>query len=450
MENGQDERLLVVKALFWLRAVGGSKRFPLMALLIIACLLGVVACDFGSTNTKDVSTPIPAPDKTQPASSTSQNPIPDSSPSGNGAGQPSPAPAGSATVASSTDLSSIWGGELHLSAIPVLVDKSYYLTPNSITPDGKDLVCIAYPFEGPESGLPSKLLLMDVASKQVAEIRRSPQANIIIYSASADANWIIWTEAPHEPGFFSEWTIYAYNRRDRSVKEVAKAGKNSDGMPLVGTDGSAKLDHNVVAWAETTSETLGKDYAVVKTMNLISGETAIVSERGRSPMLSWPYIVWTETEDVSTEQPEALNKRILIAHNLETGTREKLNGLDTPKAFALHDEELAWITHDNKLILTDLGGTSEATLANVEGDSISLSLNDRLIVWYSDADTSNTQVWDRLQGKLIELPTMEGTHYFLGANSLFWTPPLPQDANGEPLAGAKAMINVLDTSKLPK
>ncbi len=417
-------------------------------LLLLACLLILGACDFGSDVPPDgaSSAPIRGNGSTSPeVAETPQNPGKIPTPIEDNSIPFSPVPTVPASLVPTFDMTTTWGSQIRMSKISMAYVENYYLTPQTVTPDGRFLICSALSRDFSETGgsQPGKVFMIDLSSHQVTELHHVPRNTIEPYDTSADDNWIVWTEAPQEPGFFSDWVTYAYNRKDHSVKQVAKAPLNKDGMPVIDTDGTAKVDHGIVVWAEAVQ---GSVHFAVKSADLTTGQVKTLTDNGFLPEISWPYVAWVETQKEPSKQVKGVNKGVITILNLQTGAKKTLNGPDTPKYFAFYNGSLAWITARGKeVILTDVNETYQQTVARAEGDdSFEFpSMNDRLITWGSQ---SRTAVYDRLQHRLVTLKEGHTGNHFVAARAVVWQEPAPKSTLSQPIFPT---INVLDTSQLP-
>ena len=364
-----------------------------------------------------------------------------------------PVPTVIVPTAIAADLADIWGKQINIIRIPMMTGQSYRLGPNAVTPDGKYLVCVSFPphlLDDPSQ--PAKVVLVDLGTLKITEIRDAPLNGSQPYEASADDNWIVWTEAPQEPGFFSDWVIYAYNRNDHSIKEVGKAPRRKldSSLPVRGPDGTAQLDHGIVVWSEGSPDIEEPVTAIVKSMDLATGKVEVLTQNGLIPRISWPYIAWAERQEEPSTQITGPNKGVIVVLDLRTGTRKKLLGPDTPKHFAIHNGLIAWVTAQGKeVLLTDVDETFRQTIAYASGDDIfeHPSLNDRLVTWQAN---SRPQVWDQAQKRLVTLENDRVFTYFISRDRLVWLSPIPGGDPNAPGASESRTINVLDTTQLRK
>jgi hypothetical protein len=344
-----------------------------------------------------------------------------------------------------------WGAQVlsQVKFIPQQMSKDYYLIPQSVTSDGKFLLATSNFFSISETDAPNpgKIVTVDLASGQTAEVTALNDSDSTPYGVTGDENWIVWTQAPKEPGFFSAWIIYAYNRTVHSIKEVAHAGKDQNGMPPRGSDGSAHVDHGRVVWAEAVPDQEDTPRNTVKMMDLQTGEVTTLSSSGYIPVISWPYAAWVEVkhpgaENGPTQLPPGVEVAIVMI-NLENGTRKALVKPDRPAGFAIYKDSVAWISADRlRVSLTNVDETFVQTIAVVTGGGTfeDPSINERLIVWHSPTEA---QVWDRQRNQLVTLASEGVTRRFASPRTLVWDGP-QSDFPDAPIG-----IQVLDTTQLP-
>jgi hypothetical protein len=322
--------------------------------------------------------------------------------------------------------------------------RDYFLIPQSVTPDGEFLLATSnfYDRTGEPLSTPTKLLMIEVGTHQTTEIHSTPPGDTQLYEANADDNWIVWTEAPKEPGFYSDWVIYAYNRSSHSLKKIAQAPRNTGGMPALGSDGTTAVGRGVAVWSEAVPDTGNSSRSVVKLADLTTGEVKVLGENGHIPAISWPHVAWLEVH-AQEVQGQLLGDTRIVVLNLETGDKKVLTKPQMPSGFAMWNGSIAWTTQkSDRLLLTDLNETFEQTIVTARGTELldAPYINDRLITWSGEG---STQVWDRKQNVLVTLTTGVVTRHFVSPRSLVWITPLgpgPEDPKN---------INVLDTTLLP-
>jgi hypothetical protein len=429
----------MVKALFGWQREGEAfvspftaampRRIPLLRIFVYVCLFALLlsACEFGTNS---------------PASGTGS-----STPGPVGEAVASQPPAVSTVVVSpvpSISYTSAWGAQVPVDLISLEIGRDYFLIPQSVTPDGRFLLATSnfYDRTGGPLVTPTKLVMIGVGDHQATEIRATSPGDTQLYEANADDNWIVWTEAPKEPGFYSDWIIYAYNRSDRSLKKIAKAPRNKDGLPALGSDGSASVERGMAVWSEAVPDTGDSPASVVKLADLATGEVKTLGENGYIPTISWPNVAWLEVQGQQSQGQQSGDTRITVL-NLETGAKKVLTKPQMPSGFAMRNGSIAWITQkSDRLILTDLDETFEQTIVTARGTELLEApyINDRLITWSGEG---RTQVWDRKLNALVTLTTGVVTRHFVSARNLVWITPLgpgPEDPKN---------IDVLDTTLLP-
>jgi len=272
--------------------------------------------------------------------------------------------------------------------------------------------------------------------------------DLIPYSAYADEHWIVWAQAPVEPGFFSDWELYAYNRADGSIKQLAKAAHKKDGLPALGSDGSPAIDHGTVVWAEAVPDVGQPNQNTIKAADLATGQSRILSTSGFAPRLSWPYAAWLEIRDrPDTTDPQGKEMQrtaVIVVLDLQHGTKAELVKPDRPVEFAIYGDSIAWIgTKRDRVTLTNVAETvvQALPLGRPSNGFEQMTMNDRLITWLG---TEAVQVWDRHKNSLVTLlPHGPSISQFVTNNYLVWI------NRTDFSRGAATDINILDTTKLP-
>ncbi len=428
----------------------------LLTLCILALL--IIGCDLFPSNANkpaiatSTSTPMLATSAKLPSSSPTTAALPPEPSEPPEPPIPTAVPTVPVTLTPNVSMAQAWGAQIYkqVKHIPIVLgsDNSYSLFEQSITEDGKFLLATYNPSDAENN--PDKqprVMIIDIASGQSTEIGRTPKAAVEPYGVNGDDNWIIWTQAPQGPGFFSDWVIYAYNRADHSTKELARAARGKDGMPVLGSDGSAQIDHGRVVWSEgVQDDPKAASHTFVRMMDMNTGQVTTLSSHGLYPMISWPHVAWIELqlppEGSPTPAPGQAKAAITVL-NLENGKKRVLTKPDKPSSMALYKNSFVWISSDSKrVLLTDLDETFEQTIAVIRGGGSfqNPSMNDRLITWGSQSDPV---VWDRKQNKLITVASSDASHLFVGPHDFVW--------EGHPHDAPKADsgINILDTTQLP-
>lgn len=447
------------------RAAHLSKWIPLLLLCVVSLL--VVSCDFLASGSDSAAAPTNTPIRGRadlshdatPLAARSRQAQP-SAPTAVSAKSPAQSPVPSAVptslvpLAANLDMAQAWGAAIHrqVQHIPIQPNPTTFLLVQSVTQDGKFLLASANPSDPQNSAnQQSSAVMVDIASGQATEIGRVPNpagattSAIQVYEIHSDQDWIVWTQAPQEPGFFSDWALYAYNRTDHSTKEIARAAKNKNGLPALGSDGSAQIDHGTLVWTEGVPDLINSQRSLLKLLDMPTGQVTTLSANGWSPKLSWPNLAWIELQsppDGSPTPGPGEAKAQVVVLNLENGTRKLLTRPNKPSYIALYKDSFAWISNDSKrVLLTDLAETFERTIAVAQGgDSFQdPSLNDRLITWGDQL--SKVEVWDRKQNRIITIGPKG--HQLVSARNLVWVGPTnaPGSTSDE--------IKILDTTQLP-
>ncbi|HVF98215.1 MAG TPA: hypothetical protein VND68_00115 [Chloroflexia bacterium] len=333
--------------------------------------------------------------------------------------------------------------------IGIWASKDYYLMPQSMASDGKYLLATAFYSQVDESSpdKPGKVVMADITTGQITEIYSTKVGGIVPYGVTGDESWVVWSQAPKEPGFFSDWEMYAYNRAERSIRLIASAPKDKGGLPAIGSDGSAHVDHGRVVWSETVPDQGDTSRNIVKKLVLDTGEITTLSENGYVPVISWPYVAWLQvaeqtTPEGSTPAQQGIDLEI-ITLNLESGAKKTLHGPRQPIGFALRKDSVIWISTDGRqLVLTNIEETFEqiVAVAQTAEPFSEPSIDDRFITW---GGQPSAHVWDRKKNSLVTIVSDTVARRFVGAGMLVW------DGPASDLPGAAYGIQVLDTTKLP-
>ncbi len=366
-----------------------------------------------------------------------------------------PVPIGTVPAQVSLNLADAWGPQVlsqtqRLSAHLMGADR---LGVQSIAPDGAFLLASAnppLPADGSSTiaDKPTKLIIVDLPSLHAHDVATPAKAGVVPYGARIAENWIVWAQAPQEPGFFSDWELYAYNRADGSIKQLAKAAHNKDGLPVQGSDGSPTIDHGIVVWAEAVADA-GQPYQnTIKALDLASGQSRVLSAGGFAPRISWPYAAWLEIRDrPDTTDPQGKSVQrtaVIVVLDLQHGTKMELVKPDRPVEFALYRDSIAWIgTKRDRITLTNVAETVVQALPLGRPSTVfeQLTMNDRLVAWLGG---EQPQVWDRRKNNLITLgPHLSSGGQFVTNQHLVWFEQTDFSPQGS------ATINILDTSQLP-
>jgi hypothetical protein len=433
-------------------SIGGTKRRgvspPLTLLISILAMfsLALSACDSNSQSQIDVNV---TPMTTGAASAGTVAPT-TTRPLVGPSAVPTLAEPGNTVV----DMAVAWGAQLNVTSIPNAIGEDRILGPLVPTQDGKFLLAVIQTREwGEQGGLePGKVVLIDLATKHVQEIKQLPTNDTQAFGASADNDWLVWAEAPQEPNFFSNWSLYAYQISTRTLKEVAKAPRGADGQLLRGPDIWVKVDHGIAVWAEAPTVQKESVRGVVKNIDLQSGTTQVLADNGLTPAISWPHVAWIEGQNEPSKQIEGANKGLIVLYNMQSGSKKTLSGPDTPSYFDIHNNLVSWITaKGDEVLLTDLAESYQRTIARIDTAQPNrfeeAYLNDRLVTWYSRTEA---QIWDLKKDIVVTLDDQPVGYKQINGNAIVWMSPVSEQAMQTPLPDNKRSIYVLDTSKLPK
>jgi hypothetical protein len=308
-------------------------------------------------------------------------------------GLPFPVPSTEANPILTVSRESAWGSNLDITEIPAILDDGYILTFKAVSEDGKTIVGRAGPTDR-KSFAPPKLVLMDVASRQVTEIAKAPDESGAFYTwvngVSMDQEWVVWPEGR---------ILQVYNITTRQRSEIQMRDEFLEAhMPIKET---ISVDHGIAVWAEKASEKPGQDRiaSVVKSVELATGETSVLAPSGMNPMISWPMVIWIEPDLTTIQEGQVLSR--LVTLNLETGAHQVMSGLLGVDEVAAYGETATWQGWGmNVVVLQDFAETRKQIIAPLDTTGRqNLTINERLVAW----DSARSDVWDREIGRLIRL-----------------------------------------------
>lgn len=424
---------------------GSASRISSLSILALLLLLLLAAC--ANPAAPPINPPVAAQTPAQPVASS-----PPSAPQA--APQPSllPAPV-EAHTANAVASATAWGTQLQPQTVPVALEGDQVFVPITVTPDGQALVgsAIARQF----GTTPGRLVVYEIKSRAVTEIRRLPTPMTQVIGAAVDQDWVVWSEAAQQPSFV-DWMLYAYNRATRETKQVAAAPTDQSGKPVNSPYLLPRLDRGVVAWSEGIPGTADQFGIAIKTANLASGAIETLSSSGLTPAISWPNVAWVEIQAEESVQAPGARKGLVVVHNLETGQKTRLQTIDTPLFFNLYQDTIVWINVTGKqIVMTDLAETKQQVIAHTDDLDETFqfpTLNDRLIAWIG---YKKAQVWDRQQQRLVTLEDGKGQiTEFVNGQALAWSVPgsvSEEQRQADRRAGLRpndGMLNVLNTSQL--
>ena len=428
------------------------------SLLFLALALPLSGCDFGD-NTPNSSMPPPpttvlATQTTKPTDAPPFQPTQPIHPS-----IPAPLPTGASTSANARDMNQAWGANLPIARVPLLVDDQHAFILNAVTPDARFLVGSVVTRNADEHGgtEPGKAVLLDVQSHQATEMHVFPRKDTQMGPASADDEWVVWSEAAQEPGFFADWVIYSYNRKTHSVKQVAAAPREKNGELITGGPlVFPKVDHGIVVWSQIPPASIDNVHVLVMSADLVTGKVSTLTDLGQQPTISWPYVAW---EGPRPDTPQTLTRTqetCIYLLNLETNVTKPLKSTHNTSYFALYKGAVVWISeHGDQIILTDVDESKSQVIAEpgeAAGGPLQYpSIGDRLVTWVS---YTRTEVWDRTEQRLVYVVNPYGLqgNSIANGNAYAW------QSGGSPEQAAESQgdmgimgitLNILDSSQLP-
>lgn len=320
---------------------------------------------------------------------------------------------------------------------------------NAATPDEQWLIGAIQPrdFINNTTKL-SYAVLYNVTSRQVVTMHALLHPQSQIFAASADGTWVVWSEADDQPNFF-DWTMFAYNRHTRQVRQLAHAVREG-GQPVVGPAPYPVISAGHVIWGQPIGQ-VGPgalDNAVVRIEDLATGQVQTLAKRAGVPDLSWPWALWDQfTNDNNTDGG------VVTLKNLSTGQNETLPA--QPGTIVLEGTSLARDDGVSVYLIDDFtkGTSTYTTLASASSldDHLQyVTLNNRIVAWTSDAET---QVYDRAMHRLVTLPVTRGVSTtWVGGQILLWGDPesqAQQDQDTKANLIPTSTLNIIDTSTLP-
>jgi hypothetical protein len=345
-----------------------------------------------------------------------------------------------------TTLQKAWGN-VTIHALPsALADNRVFVFDNAATPDGQWLIGTNDPrdFINNTTRLPYAVLY-HVGTKQIVTMRALLHPHSQILAASADDHWVVWSEADDAPDFF-DWTLFAYDRKSGQARQLAQATLDN-GQPVHGPSPMPVIDHGKLVWGQpiglVSPDTL--DNAVVRMEDLATGQTTTLATKAGNPYLAWPWVAWAQITTGSNGY--------VALKNLATGQTQHLQ--EQPSSMEIAGASLAYDDTTSVYLISDIAqGTdnqqSLATAANQVDHLQFVSLNDRLVAW---SQNTVTQVWDRVQRRLVVLPVTNGeSDSWVGGRTLVWLEPeskAQQDQDSRNNLIPTPTFNVIDTTTLP-
>jgi hypothetical protein len=449
------------------RTAGGPIALPLLPALLLFLLLG--ACD-SDTNGR-TSGPVPTGTVASKSTVTAHSDIPSQPARTEAPARPtlpssaistvssptvqsSPTDTITSPISASVDITTAWGAKLAVKRTPVAVGQDYVFFPNAAIPGGKLLFGSVGPRQFTEAGGPEPgyAAFMDIETQKITKVRRFPHNDTQMGAASADENWVVWIEASQEPAFFSDWALYAYNLNSHSIKQIAKAPRDARGQVIPGSIVLPDIDHGMVVWGESSPVQGDNTHAFVKSADLQTGQVRTLTDLGLNPRISWPHVMWMGPKLEPGKQLEDIKQAALVILDLQSADMKTLVGPDTPRGYDIYGDSVAWINTDgNGVFLTDTNETFRQNIvsSNDQDESFQdISLTSRIVSWVSRTET---QVWDRVQNRLVTL-SPEPSYQALSGDTLIWIPPSKQllSDKAQDLQPNDQIIHVLDTNQLPR
>jgi hypothetical protein len=366
-------------------------------------------------------------------------------------------------------LAAAWGNVPIQALSTDLGNHQEFVFENAVTPDGQWLVGASVPRDGqisPAGGesttetRPSFAVLLNISTHQVVTMRQLQQLQSQVYAAAADAGWVVWTEGF---GAFSPvrgWSMFAYNRQTSQVIPIAHANP-ADGPTSADPAPNPLVDQGRVFWtqAEDPKATGPSAPFSVFEQDLATGTVTTVTVHTLGyPLLAvaWPWMVSQDTSAPSG--PSGISFSTTLK-NLVTG--QTLHVAQALGATAVNGTSLAYSDGGSVYLVDDFTqsrASPEQIAPYYAADNAPSSnpeypaINARIVAWTS---TVGTQVYDRVQHRLVNLPTVNSTGGYtvwVGGKTLIWAdaePKAQQDQDASAHLLPVGILNVIDTTMLP-
>lgn len=369
----------------------------------------------------------------------------------------------------SVSMAEAWGKQPDITKIPIAVDTNHVFVFNAITPDARYLLgAVVDRKSDPEIFQdiePRRWGLLEVNTRKFTEIRRLPDAHMQAFTSpeNIDQEWAVWTEASRQPNF-EDWTIYAYHIPTKQIKQIAQAPVDQRGRSLDTRYTDVHMSQGYVVWTEALHADDLQAVRVIKLMNIATGKTETLTNKGMTPRISWPYVAWVEPQAEDSTLVQGASRAVIVVLNMENSERKTLKKVDTPAYFAIDGQDIVWVRlrqHQpvqpddiQQVVLTNINETSEQVIQSSEVITEELSfptLSHRFIGWRSNL---KSYVYDRVLGHLVLLDTNEWqTEPKVNGYGLVWMPKgeqtlemVPSERGLRPNTG---VLYVLNAATLP-
>lgn len=266
----------------------------------------------------------------------------------------------------SIDLWHLPGG---LGFVPIVATRDgKYLVGSTIRPSTQEDARVAF-------------VLLDPISQTVTEIKRFPNPVFQATYADADERWVVWVEASQQPNF-DDWSMYAYDRTNGSVKTLTRAALAPNGQPISGPMVVPRIDHGIVVWSAGTKDAPLGTHADTYSADLRTGAIRTIAQDAIGPSISWPFLVYSQRAAASDPNLQ------LMTLDLQAGRRWEVTGVISATYYAVNGDSLVWIDqHNAALRLRTLTGSQDEVLVDFSplgqgGGFVQFpSISERVVAW---------------------------------------------------------------------
>jgi hypothetical protein len=316
----------------------------------------------------------------------------------------------------------------------------HFVFDNAGTPDGEWLIGTVQPDGFPtDTSQPSYAVLYGVTTGEVRRMAELASHASQILWAGADERWVVWSEAPDQPNFY-DWVVRAYDRRTRTVRELARAA-TVGGQAVQGPEADPSVSYGLAVWGQATGAGVAPGQlaqAAVRQADLATGAVSTLATSALSPSISLPWVSWFVSTGNGTGYVRASNR--------ETGQTVRVD--QVPPTFVLDGASAAYNDPQSLSVwlIDDLasGAAREIARGADATDHLEwITLNPRIVAW---SQSAATQVYDRAEQRLVSLPLATGrSAVYVCGPLIVWA---EQDPAVPPQGWPDRPV-VLDSSTLP-
>ena len=313
-------------------------------------------------------------------------------------------------------------------------DPQHVLYLHAVSPDGSWALGQLVPLQVGTSERPS-VVMVEVATGRQRKLHEMPSAQSQAGLTDADDRWFVWAEASEQPNF-GDWRIFAFDRVDQRLVEVAAAQRQPDGQYLPSSVWP-QVDHGIVVWSEELADSTDR-FGRIVSFALPGGPATVIASPTRGAAISWPLIAFTR---VGSEFAITLFDQRTAS---ETGVK-----LPAFNYAAIDGTAISWVTGMRELWYRAQSDAPARLVARASAQDGFLQfprMSPRFIGWQS---TSFPGVYDRVLDRvvLVDTPGKDaGWNFVPKGSALLWALPLAPGAS--PSRTAKDYA-ILDVSTLP-